>query len=107
MSCFAISVGRWAGVAASLSQLRRRLENRRSLRSLRRPPKECVEEPRRLGLVAGHEVSVAVERDRYAGVAHVDAERLGVHAGGDHERGEGVAALVETDRREAGLLPDA
>jgi hypothetical protein len=34
-------------------------------------------------------------------------EGLGVDAGGDHQRGEGVAALVEPDRLEAGLAPVA
>src|SRR5918999_5623544 len=39
------------------------------------------------------------------GVAEEGGEGLGVDAGGDHQRGEGVAALVEADRLEAGGSP--
>src|SRR4051794_31816512 len=39
------------------------------------------------------------------GVAHVAAERLRVHARGDHQRGVGVAALVQRDAADAGGGP--
>ena len=72
----------------------------RASRGLRRRAGSASSRPAASSLVAGHQVAVAVERDRDRGVAHVGGERLGVDAGGDHQRGEGVAALVEGDRRE-------
>src|SRR5438445_10461729 len=47
--------------------------------------------------VAGEEVSVSVEGDGDACVAHVGAECFDVDAGGDHEGGVGVAAFVQGD----------
>src|SRR5437899_2054137 len=47
--------------------------------------------------VAGEEVSVSVEGDGDACVAHVGAEGFDVDAGGDHEGGVGVAAFVQGD----------
>src|SRR5215216_316858 len=71
------------------------------------PVQVAVEHAGRLGLVAGHEVAVAVERDRDRAVAHVAAERLGVDAGGDRVGGIAVAALVEADRGKPRLPPGA
>src|SRR5947209_20096582 len=66
-----------------------------------------VEQGGCFGFVAGEQVAVAVEGDRNAGVAEVAAERLGVDSGGDHQRREGVAALVQVDRLETGAFPFA
>jgi hypothetical protein len=49
-------------------------------------------------VVALEEMAVAIEGDRDGGVAEVLGERLGVDARGDHQRGEGVAALDGVDR---------
>ena len=57
--------------------------------------------------VAGKEVSVAVEGDGDAGVAHVGAEGFGVDACGDHVGGVAVAAFVQADRGEGGGAPGA
>ena len=57
------------------------------------------------GFVAGEEVAVAVEGDGDAGVAHVRGEGFGVDAGGDHVGGVGVAAFVQADRSQAGVVP--
>jgi hypothetical protein len=57
-----------------------------------------IEERGRLALVAGHEMPVAVVRDRHARVAHLRREGLRVHISGDHQRGERVATLVERNR---------
>jgi hypothetical protein len=48
-----------------------------------------------LALVTGHQVAVPVEG------CDLHAQRLRVHAGGDHERRERVPTLVEADRLEA------
>src|SRR5439155_22363016 len=63
------------------------------------------EHPSGLALVAGHQVPVAVERHGDARMAHIGRERLGIDAGGDHEGGVGVAALVKADRDKLCLLP--
>jgi hypothetical protein len=47
---------------------------------------------------------VAVISDCRARVAHVRREGLRVHVGGDHERGECMATLVERDRLQRFLL---
>ncbi len=67
----------------------------------RRRHEVSVEQVGCLTVVARHEVSAAVEGGRDGSVAHVVAERLGVAAGGDHERGVRVAALVQPDALEA------
>src|SRR5439155_19603864 len=71
------------------------------------PSQVGVEQAGRLGLIARHEVPVEVERRRDARVPHVDAQRLGVDAGGDQERSERMPTLVQTDRPERGPLPGA
>jgi hypothetical protein len=58
-----------------------------------------------LVFVAGEEVSVAVEGDGDAGVAHVGAEGFGVDAGSDHVGGVAVAAFVQAERSVAGGGP--
>jgi hypothetical protein len=50
-------------------------------------------------------VAVAVERDLDRAVPEVGGESLGVDAGCDQDRGEGVPRLVETDRLKLRLLP--
>ena len=54
---------------------------------------------------ARHEVAVAIERDRDRAVPHVGREGLGIHARGNHQRGKGVAALVQGDPRQPCRLP--
>ena len=76
----------------------------RGLRDSRRDsrPREVrVEEVRGLRLRAGHEVPVQVERDADVGVAHERAERLGVDARGDHERGVRMSGVVQRGARQA------
>src|SRR5918992_5443676 len=64
-----------------------------------------VEEARSLVFRTREQVPVAVERHRDRRVAHEGRERLGVHSRGDHQRGERVPAVVQTDRLEPGCLP--
>ncbi len=66
------------------------------------------EQPCRLLLGAGHEVAVAVERDRDVRVAHEHRQRLRVHSCGDHQARKRVTAGVRRDplqpRRGPGLI---
>jgi len=48
---------------------------------------------------------LAVESDRDCGVDHVAAESFGVDAGGDHEGGIGVAAVVQANRLHSSARP--
>ena len=66
-----------------------------------------VEQDGSLVLGAREEMAVEVERDGDRGVAHEGLKRLGVDAGGDHQARERVAALVQRDRPQVGLLPRA
>ena len=65
-----------------------------------------VHQPSCLVLGAGHQVPVAVERDRDIRVAHERGERLCVDARCDHQAGERVSALVQGDRLDRCGLPD-
>ncbi len=77
----------------------------RSIRAVPRLHEVCVQTHGRLRLAARHQMPVAIEGDRDAGVADVGGERLGVYPRRDHHRGEGVAALVKADRLKANGLP--
>lgn len=55
---------------------------------------EAIEQRRRLGLRAGHQMAVEVERDLDRGMAHEDREGFGVDASRTHERRIGMAGLV-------------
>ncbi len=46
------------------------------------------------------EVTVEIQRDANGGVAHLCLEVLRMGTGGDHERGVGVAKVVEADARQ-------
>ena len=50
-------------------------------------------------------MSVAVQRDRDRRVSQVGAQDLGVDPGGDPDAGEGMAALMESERRQPGFFP--
>ena len=60
----------------------------------------AVKPANRLGLDGGHDVRVAVEGDSYAGMAQHLGHDLGVHSGGQHQRGGRVAQVVEADGRQ-------
>src|SRR5207247_2248621 len=63
--------------------------------------REFVEGVQNASICVREEVSVEVERDADRGVPHLRLEVLRVGAGGDHQRGVGVAEVVEA---EAGQL---
>ena len=65
----------------------------------------CVEQVGSLGLVAGQQVAVAVERDRDRRMTHVGADGLRADAGGDEKARVRVPGFVERDRRQSGCMP--
>src|SRR4051812_45845312 len=58
-------------------------------------------------LVAGHEVPLDVERGLNGRVSEVRGDGLRVYAGGDEQRGEAVARLVQSDWIEGGPMEGA
>jgi hypothetical protein len=50
-------------------------------------------------------MAVAIQRDRNVGVAHESLQCLGVDPGGDHQGGEGMAALVQRNALKPGIPP--
>ena len=65
----------------------------------------CVDQGSGLGLRAGHELAIEVVGRLDRRVAHVRRDRLRVDAGGDEDRRERVAGLVEADGLQASPLP--
>jgi hypothetical protein len=96
-------------VPSQIARLRTRCGTRCWTRSSRRAPYRTpqvgVQKASRFLLVTGHQVPIQIEGDRHARVTHVRAQRLRVDARGDHERREGVPALVQRDRTQSRALP--
>ena len=84
-------------------QRRHRVPRRRRLGAVeRRAAEDRVEPGHRLGLHRGQRVAVAIERDRDLLVTQHLRHDLGVRAGHQLQRGEGVAQVVEADRGQPG-----
>src|SRR3954453_4945982 len=104
MSCAGGLFGSAMRNRLALSRLGPRRISTRPARGRHAPGEVGVEQASGFRLVCGHEMTVAVERDRDRCVAHVGAERLPVDAGGDHKRAERVPRLMQPEAVELRVL---